>query len=854
MSSEDRKLELKELKRASFRMAADHDPSLEPSVEDMIAEAENFEENDFGSSSRKKRRSPSPPSPSPSRRLRRRRSPAPTPVQDERKEEQKNALQADHISRDDLELLEVLMESDQFRAKLKEVNLNIHDFYRDYKVRTEKDGPVMVWNRSFCPNCRSKHSFEIFINREKNCKVFIKCESKTSNWGQFKAVLDYRINLLTYDPEFDGQREFIEEARKYAREDFDDKTWEVFSIKDKYDFSDYCREMSQFNAKSEHDILLFAATRINRVMAYLPPSEFCVKKNLDDEKFYFVKVAPSLTTKYTKTKGLKTKIVELPHKKLIEKLMWRGLIRLYTTKTVMPHSETPRKTLNMWGGFILDEISEEEYPPSARGLEEMLLFIKNGICGGDSSVYIALMRMLQILIVSPHLKIPWCIYFYTQEKRMGKSFFVNFLHSFVFGKASMKQFAGLKGFLNDHNNWVIGRKLIWIEEAAVSKDDYRHSWDSIKAFISAPITSINPKHVNQFDVANVASLGINSNHKHSVMLEPGDRRYLCPVIKLYRNDMNKTRLFRNLSELTFNFNTGLAFGRYLRETKEFSSIDPMHDDPPLTILKYEMMEYGFMEEHKFVQELALHRILHNMYMSRKMIKNCIYTKKLIIKHRDISRKKCDVLCRPLRDNREKIQMHLRALAPEGKVINWDLLWMNHPDLEKAFAQTNLDISEIEQKYGPFETTRMENTIRNATVLLDKVNLYIGDLETKEENVYDASLKKSMEVYTERDPCEMTSEELYNLYVSWFKIRATGEVTFESKDSKGDNQLSTILKSPKLVDPSVFFKRISGCINDVRRQSGIRKMRMYNLDSIVHIYMNWEYAVDAADLIVKVNKL
>ncbi len=778
----------------------------------------------------------------------------------------------------DKKIFNILLESQQWKDRLTALKSSSYHLLQhsktifgagfgpsiDVKIEIKGCEVCRVDSPLICYICKDPHNFQIALNRETG-KVKVTCsQDESEGWGQNNEVTDFLIHSVAFDSNFDGKKDFISKAIKYARGDFDEKKWEDFNPRDPYDFSDYLKEISQFLGRNLEHCLQFAATRINRVVAFLPPEEFAVKRNSEDEKFFLTKKLPSAKMKHIVFKKGKEKIETIPHSDIINGLLHLGVLRVYNRKAVIPLPHPPRKTLNMWIGFEIDYINPTDYPPIPGALDELKDYVENGLCGGEFNVYRAFMRFFQYLIKFPQFKVPWCIYLYTQEKRMGKSLWMDFLQQIIFGKATMACFSGLREFANPHNGWLVGKKLCWIEEASSAKEEFKHNWDHVKNFISGTMSNVNPKFVNQFNIENYSSLGINTNHKHAILLEPGDRRYFCPNVRLAKPHISKDVYFTRLVPKIKNFNTGLQFVKWLRETEEFDDIDLINSDPPMTTLKRELIENSFLAEHKFLQEIGLYRFCHVLQFTSKLLNEKLdeFSKKyetalLNVNERTKLTEEVD----------QKIKEYMDANELKGHII-----WSLHPTLNTL----NKLKRHIPNDY-PTDGLRFKDIIPLVRTMDTEIkelikNLSDDDLaESPKEDTLKASLQRLVEGSDEKieekgdgedeksrykvvNTCILTTNQLYDSYCEWFKIRMEAEIPVETKNNDGSAHIISIVKGPKLIDKTHFFKRLSGCINQNTRLRGIRKLRRYDLDSIHDMYLNWTETTRARTLLLRAKKV
>ena len=272
--------------------------------------------------------------------------------------------------------------------------------------------------------CRNQHpSMHLVIERESFRLLFVcRVSGKKKKLGIMKALVEWAASNVDR-----VENEFITIARRHARRDFDAIGWENYDPKDPYDYCTFLEEFNKFTSNSEEAILMFVATGINRVLAYIAPGEYVVKRNYEGELFYMQKGPPSAKTRYNAVVKGKVKEVHISLADILTKLQWKGVLRLYKGKTVLLGKIAPRSLLNLWAGFLFEKFSEDDYPPLDDSRWYLLNFIKRGLCGGDEACYKALMKLYKELIFAPWKKIPWGIFFYSGEKGMDKGLWANFL-------------------------------------------------------------------------------------------------------------------------------------------------------------------------------------------------------------------------------------------------------------------------------------------------------------------------------------------------------------------------------------------------------------------------------------------
>ncbi len=85
---------------------------------------------------------------------------------------------------------------------------------------------------------------------------------------------------------------------------------------------------------------------------------------------------------------------------------------------------------------------------------------------------------------------------------------------------------------------------------ASSKDDFISKYDILKSKISGETIQIEPKNVDSYSIDNILEFIFISNHKDSLYLETGDRRYFC--LEVSDKYAQNTKYFTNIRDNYFN--------------------------------------------------------------------------------------------------------------------------------------------------------------------------------------------------------------------------------------------------------------------------------------------------------------
>ena len=614
--------------------------------------------------------------------------------------------------------------------------------------------------------------------------------------------------------------EFLHKAFRVGRTDATLEVWDEYSVFDPYTFSDFMTELAFKYYGSEEEILLFAATRINRVLAFIPPDTYNVKKSITKDLFYPSKGLPKFSARYySKLENGKTRVCTMGSQKIIDGLMSKGVLRLYQGKDVIPQPAyperkrgvapiPPRNFLNVWTGFQVERAMKEEKMRDGIHIRRVdispiIEFLRDWICAGDKGIFAALMKFFVELLSCPWTKVPWIIWMYTPEKRMGKGLLCDFLYNCIFGSMTMKKFNGMNEILATHNAWCEGKKLVVVEECSSAREDFFSGWDKIKSWGADRVISVHRKYENQYDAVNLLSIMIISNHRNSLVLEPGDRRYLCVNPIDSKGGKKRCAYFKELQKQILREEMGIAFFDYCCRTTEFDHIDPYHTDPPLNALKEQILEENLGPEYLFISEMATLR-----WRARLQGRIEEYECLLPLVDKEIQK-------------REQKEEKEEVLPPDYDPV--DLL----DPFEDEVAQPIMGNAKA-RAWAKKQSLKLPTLNLEALTKLKKewqkwharfLSLLevIGNPEAIPDPT-ESNLVKSM--YTIGMGSNIVSSaQLYATYLAWFAIRVS--------EGKG-----------KTACPNITFgKRMSQCMKPMRNQTHLEKRaRAYNLDTVNPMYI------------------
>jgi len=146
----------------------------------------------------------------------------------------------------------------------------------------------------------------------------------------------------------------------------------------------------------------------------------------------------------------------------------------------------------------------------------------------------------------------------------GKGFIVDFLSHLV-RRTNTQEVVGVRPITQKHNTILINKRLICVNEMSSTRAEFKSSFDKMKALITDGTINVEPKGCKAFDIDNIGNYVLCTNHRDSIIVEKGDRRYT--ILELSAKYKGNTDFFEDLKEAAFNQETYDAFYTYLMNFK-----------------------------------------------------------------------------------------------------------------------------------------------------------------------------------------------------------------------------------------------------------------------------------------------
>lgn len=211
----------------------------------------------------------------------------------------------------------------------------------------------------------------------------------------------------------------------------------------------------------------------------------------------------------------------------------KAVINKYSGTCFEPEKHKVGHDFNLWPGF------RAKYNPnySLDDIAPILYHIKHVWCNGDEQIYDWVIGCyFHKLFTEPGRKYGTALNL-TGSQGAGKGGLINnFIIPLVFGNTISRKINGMRAITDNFNGCLDNRIFVLIEELSdISKGT--SNMDLLKTIVSEDSLEINKKGIEKKYKSNYTKFIFISNHKNSLYMEAGDRRYLpLNISDIHLND------------------------------------------------------------------------------------------------------------------------------------------------------------------------------------------------------------------------------------------------------------------------------------------------------------------------------
>ena len=290
---------------------------------------------------------------------------------------------------------------------------------------------------------------------------------------------------------------------------------------------------------------------------------------------------------------------DVPFKDIFYRYNQNNLIYNYESRTFDPNPNFNNpKVVNTWSGFKTENASTFE----DEGLQKIIYHFRDVWCAGNQEHYDWLINCwFKPFFENPHILTGTAIVLWS-EQGAGKNIVIDeFLIPFIFGETQSSSITGLSRITQKHNTIIQDKIFCNVNELPRLdvNGKNRDMFDAIKGLLTDKYITIEPKGIAAYKIPNYTRYIFCSNHKESLFIESGDRRFLClEVSSKHKGDFE---YFKTLKQ-SMTQSTANSFFKYCLEYQpQTEGLDTRKI--PMTNLKSDMIKNCSSSPEQFCLEI-----------------------------------------------------------------------------------------------------------------------------------------------------------------------------------------------------------------------------------------------------------
>ena len=226
------------------------------------------------------------------------------------------------------------------------------------------------------------------------------------------------------------------------------------------------------------------------------------------------------------------------------------------------HADKPyvkRGILNMFPGFkakLVDKVDMDIVQP-------LLDHILNIWCRGNAEHFEYVMQLIAHPIQNPDKPKTEIGLAVVGEQGAGKSWVATFFATYVYGmRITNVDSSGIANLTRNFNIQLAGKMLQVVHELSGVMDGGKTNFDTLKSMITDPVMRIEAKGKDAISTDNLLNIWAFSNHKFSIKMEKGDRRF-C-ILECANDQVGNAEYHTRLNKILSNQSAGNHVYTYLR--------------------------------------------------------------------------------------------------------------------------------------------------------------------------------------------------------------------------------------------------------------------------------------------------
>ena len=375
-----------------------------------------------------------------------------------------------------------------------------------------------------------------------------------------------------------------------AKHGFEYEKVSSFNFKVKYDILDFKMEFNHRRYETYNELKHDITQKLMSVCAYIIELEcFMIKSN---GNLKMIKTVKNCLPKIL-LKGGEGKSVECN----LQKFIVENTLFNYNSVDYILNDYKNSRIFNIWKGYNADIVTEVDQEV----IDVTIDFLLKVFCNGDKELLRYVLTWFSNLVSTDDInKIALVIV--SEQQGTGKGTFLEFMAK-ILGSHCFKAVTGVGPITQKHNDVIVGIRLLVMNEAASTREEFRSNFDKMKTYITDPILDIEPKGFKHYDATNLGNYIIVSNHRDSVVIENNDRRYqVLECSDVYANNTEYFSRIRKILQLRKGdedkMEAANSFYTYLMNYNDKVDLFKIIDTP----LRQEMKERSLPNTVKFIKE------------------------------------------------------------------------------------------------------------------------------------------------------------------------------------------------------------------------------------------------------------
>ncbi len=294
--------------------------------------------------------------------------------------------------------------------------------------------------------------------------------------------------------------------------------------------------------------------------------------------------------------------------KIITTLIEEDRINTYRNINFFPYSNSNDNNYNQMNsiyntfhGFYFDDYELKYNTPFIFEHSVVYNHILNVICNNDKILFDYFINYIAHLIQKPYDIPEVALFLYSQRHGVGKNMIAEKFISRLINDEHFILYKNGEGFFNKFNVSQMNRLVVLFDELKDGNNEFIKNRNFLKSKITSNKKQIEPKGMESFSINSYDRYLFLSNNKHSIYIEPSDRRFVvfdCDnVIFKKFNKEEKRFYFNNILNLINNDD-------FIKNSFEFfknKNIKNFHPrDIVTTKLKIDMCLYNLNNIKNFV--------------------------------------------------------------------------------------------------------------------------------------------------------------------------------------------------------------------------------------------------------------